>query len=205
MNMNTKEINSIEDIDSGQLPGFLFPKLMEINQLQITPFQEDSLGNICYYLHLNNKIRKYKSENKIIDLQDKNSIEDAFGAYEEYEEILLEPGESIIGQTFEEIGISEWLLSKLENTSSFGRVFVNHASHGFSHPGHGINAPLRIMVELTNLGKHTVKIYPAKMVDGKIVGTEVMRMYIEKLPYKAEIYEKRSANYKLKMDNTDKS
>lgn len=198
-----EEFSSIEQISSGQIPGFLFPKLMGLEELRISPFDENSLGNICYYLHLNNKFRMFKDPAPTIDLQDKESIENAFTEYKEFEKITLKPGESIIGQTFEKIGLSEWLLGKLENTSSFGRVFINHASHGFSHPGHGMPEPVQIMLELTNLGASDVVLYPAKIINGKVTGTEVMRLYIDKLSYKAMPYLKKSTDYKLKMDKTD--
>lgn len=200
-----EKISSIEGIQSGHLPGYFFPKLINLSQIKIEPFSENSLGNICYYLHFNNLYRKFNNSQELIDLKSENSIEDAFDLYEECDELVLNPGESVIAQTFEKIGISNWLLAKLENTSALGRVFLNHASHGYSHPGHGINEPIRIMLELTNLGKKKIKIQSAKIVDGQVVGTEAMRMYIEKLPYPTDEYKSTGSVHKLKMNNLDLS
>ena len=200
-----EKISSIEDIKAGHLPSYFFPKLMELDQLKIEPLSRNSLGNICYYLHFNNLYRKFNNNEEAIDLNSKNSIEDAFDSYEECDELVLNPGESVIAQTFEKIGISNWLLAKLENTSALGRVFLNHASHGYSHPGHGIDEPIRIMLELTNPGKKKINIQSAKIVDGQVIGTEAMRMYVEKLPYPTDEYKSTASVHKLKMNNLDLS
>lgn len=97
------------------------------------------------------------------------------------------------------------MLCNLENTSALGRVLLNHASHGFIHPGHGINEPFRLMIELTNLGERTVELVPAYIENEKVIGPDAFRLYVEKLPYPAEEYKAGSAVAKLKMDKTDKS
>lgn len=198
-------IKSIDDIAPGHLPGFFFPKLIELGHLIIEPFSDKSLANICYYLHFNNKFRKPKRGSEQIDLLSKESIEDAFEPYVELERYLLEPGQSVIGQTYEKVGISEWLLCKLENPSPLGRVFLNHASHGFLHPGHGIKEPFHLMVELTNLGQRPVEIVPAHLEEGVVKGPEVLRMYVEKLPYPAQEYRYGSSIPRLRMDGRDRS
>lgn len=73
----------------------------------IDPFSEDSLANICYYLHFNNRFRRAKSGVEPIQLLSKESIENAFEPYGEIERFLLEPGKSVIAQTYEKVGISE--------------------------------------------------------------------------------------------------
>jgi deoxycytidine triphosphate deaminase len=205
MNKIVSKIKTIDDIKPGHLPGYFFPKLIELGHLKIEPFSQDSLGNICYYLHFNNLFRKFTNKKEIVDLANPQSIEDSYNLYKEYDEIILKPGESIIGQSYEKIGLSNWLLAKLENTSALGRVFLNHASHGFSHPNHGIDEPHRLMLELTNLSQKNIKIHTAKNINGKIVGTEAMRVYIEKLPYPTEEYKQTISMHKLKMDKEDKS
>lgn len=198
-------IKSIDDIQPGKLPGYMFPKLIELGELRIEPFSPNCLANICYYLHFNNKFRKPKFSRTPIDLSSKDSIEAAFDPYVEMEHYVLEPGQSVIAQTFEKLGISKWLLCKMENPSALGRVFLNHASHGYMHPGHGIDKPIQLMIELTNLGVKSVDIVPARIVDGKVIGPDAFRFYVEKLPYPAEDYKPGSAVPKLHMDGTDKS
>lgn len=199
------KILNVEDIKSGKLPGKFFPKLLEMGEVIIRPFDTDSLGNICYYLHFNNLFRRPVNDDVAINLLSKDSINSAFHPYEEMDKYVLMPGKSVICQTYEQLGLSEWFLAKLENTSSFGRVFLNQASHGYMHPGHGIKKPFRIMVELTNLGEKPIEILPAKIIDGKIVGPQCMRLYIEKLNYKAEEYKSTSIVPKLKMNRKDGS
>ncbi|NCN86493.1 hypothetical protein GW932_01560 [archaeon] len=202
--MNLDDIK-LTQIKSGRLPGYFFPKLIELGHLKIEPFNENSLGNISYYLHFNNKFREPIVGNEPINLLDKNSIDSAFHPYKEMESYILHPGKSVIAQTYEKVGCSEWFLCKLENTSALGRVLLNHASHGFLHPGHGINEPFNMMIELTNLGEKPVIIQSAKMENGKIIGPDSFRFYVEKLPYPATDYKSVSNVSKLKMDNSDKS
>ncbi len=185
------------NIKTGQLPGYFFPKLIKMGELIINPFNKDSLGNICYYLHFNNRFRKPVKNNTPVNLLSKESINNAFEPYEEMDDYVLMPKESVIAQTHEKVGISRWFLAKLENTSSLGRVFINQASHGYLHPGHGIKEPFRLMIEITNLSEKPIRIIPEK--------TQCMRMYLEKLPYKAVEYESVSSVPKLKMNIGDKS
>ena len=200
-----ENINSIEEIKSGKIPGYFFPKLIELGELIISPFSENSLGNICYYLHFNNKFRKPIKGTDSINLSSKDSIESSFTPYEEMEKYILEPGRSVIAQTYEKVGVSKWLLCKMENTSQLGRVFLNHASHGYLHPGHGIEKSFHLMIELTNLGEKSIEIIPAYQNEEKIIGPESFRFYVEKLAYPANEYVPGSFVPKLKMNEKDGS
>ena len=191
-----ESVKSVDDITPGQLPGYFFPKLIEFGHLIIDPFEERSTQNICYYLHLGRRFRKPRAVSSPIDPLSKTSIEEAFEPYQEFDEYILEPNRSIIGQTMECLGISDQFLAKLENTTQLGRIFINHASHGFIHPGHGISDPFQLMVELTNLGAAPVKLTP---------GLPIFRMYLEKLAYPADEFRNAGIAPKLKMDSTDKS
>jgi deoxycytidine triphosphate deaminase len=197
--------DSFEEVLPGKLPGWMFPSLLSWGQLRIEPFDDHCLANICYYLHFNNQFRWPKRGIEVIDLTSKESIEDAFEPYQTRDKIVLAPGASVIAQTYERVGISESLLSKIENTSALGRVFLNHASHGYIHPGHGIKEPFRLMIELTNLGGRCVEIVPAHMDGDKVVGPDAFRLYVEKLPYQATPYVPGSAVAKLKMNAQDRS
>jgi deoxycytidine triphosphate deaminase len=198
-------IHSVQDILPGHLPGYIFPKLIALGHLRIEPFDPQSCTNICYFLHFNNRFMIPKSGREIINPLSKNSIDDAFFPYEEKDEHILPPGGSVIAQTFEKVGLSSWFLAKLENTSELGRILVNHASHGFLHPGHGIKQPFQLMIELTNLGNRSVRLQPAKFIDERIIGPEVFRLFIEKLPYEAPEYKEIAIVPKLRMDEKDTS
>ncbi len=192
-----QDIKSFDNIKPGQLPGFFFPKLIEFGALIIEPFDPNSLGNICYYLHLGKRFRKPKNGKILINPLSKESIEEAFESYQEFDSYILKPRQSVIAQSAERLGLSNELLAKIENTTELGRIFLNHASHGFIHPGHGIKKPFQLMIELTNLGTRPVKLLP---------GLHVFRMYIEKLAYPAIDYSRGiNKTPKLKMDNTDRS
>lgn len=191
-----KGIRSFEDIKPGQLPGYFFPKLIELGVLIIKPFDPDSLANICYYLHLGERLRKPRAGQVLINPLSKESIEEAFEPYQEFDSYILKPGQSVIAQSSEQLGISDGLLAKIENTTQLGRIFLNHASHGFIHPGHGITKPFQLMIELTNLGARPVKLVP---------GLQVFRMYLEKLAYPAPDYSSKGKTPKLKMNRGDRS
>jgi deoxycytidine triphosphate deaminase len=198
-------IHTVQDILPGHLPGYMFPKLIELQHLHIEPFNPVSCTNICYLLHFNNRFMTPKPGREIINPLRKESINDAFFPYEERDVYILPPGESVIAQTYEKVGLSSWFLAKLENTSELGRLLLNHASHGYLHPGHGISEPFQLMLELTNLGKRSVRLQPAKEIEGKIVGPEAMRLFIEKLPYEAPDYKEITSVPKLRMDKEDRS
>lgn len=191
-------IHSVNDIKTGRLPGYFFEKLIEIGQLIINPFDDKAVGNVCYYLHLGTCFRVQRAGGAIIDPFSKESIEAAFEPYVELRSFVLEPGKSVIAQSQELLGVSTWFELKLENTTELGRIFLNHASHGFIHPGHGIEDPFQLMVELTNLGNIPVQLTP---------GLPIFRMYIEKLAYEALGFysDKTVTTPKLRMDEKDRS
>ncbi len=199
------DISLIEDIKPGMLPGYFFPKLIKMGHLKIDPYYPDQQGNICYYLHFNNVSRRLKRRGCRIDLNSEESVEAAYKKAKTAEFLTIKPGESIIAQTYEKLGLSNWLAAKMENTTTLGRIFLNHASHGYMHPGHGYKEPAQLMIELTNLGKRTAVLQPAVEEGGQIYGSQAFRFYIEKLPYPAVPYTHGSKNARLKMNESDKS
>lgn len=200
-----RSIKSIEDVKAGIQPGYMIRKLMELGELKIVHFDEAYLTNMNYKLHFNNKFRTPKEQSKPIDLSSEESIDASFYPYAQKDAYLLRPLESVICQTFEKVGLSTYLLAKLENTTQLGRVFINHSAHGSINAGHGVKEPFNIMVEITNLGRSPVKLEAARLIDGKIIGPECFRMYIEKIPYPAEDYKRISFSKTLKMDASDRS
>jgi len=199
------KIKSIDDVLPGTQAGYMILRLIELGELKISPFDEGYLTNMNYKLHFNNKFRTPKEESKPIDLSSAESIEASFYPYAEKDVHILKPMESVICQSFEKVGLSTYLIARLENTTQLGRVFINHSAHGCVNAGHGVNEPFNIMVEITNLGRSPVRLEAAKLIDGKIVGPECFRMYIEKIPYPAEDYKRISFSKTLRMDASDRS
>lgn len=70
---------------------------------------------------------------------------------------VLHPGEFVLGCTFERVGLPAGIVGQLNGKSSLGRLgIIVHATAGFIDPGN----VLRPTLELHNIGKLPVKLYP---------------------------------------------
>jgi dCTP deaminase len=105
-----------------------------------------------------------------IDARDPRSVED----YTETVEIapgegfVLQPGEFALGSTFERVRIPPDLVARVEGRSSIGRLaVVVHATAGFIDPGF----EGRITLELSNLGRCAVKLYPGMRISQVVFHT----------------------------------
>ncbi|MFW6067228.1 MAG: dCTP deaminase [Myxococcota bacterium] len=98
-----------------------------------------------------------------IDARDPRSVEE----YTETIEIpegggfVLQPGEFALGSTLERVRVPPDLVARVEGRSSIGRLaVVVHATAGFIDPGF----EGRITLELSNLGRCAVKLYPGMRI-----------------------------------------
>lgn len=77
------------------------------------------------------------------------------------EAFTLHPGEFVLGSTHEWVRIPDDLVARVEGRSSIGRLaVVVHATAGFIDPGF----EGRITLELSNLGRVAVKLYPGMRI-----------------------------------------
>jgi dCTP deaminase len=77
------------------------------------------------------------------------------------EGFILHPGEFVLGSTREHVRIPDDLVARVEGRSSIGRLaVVVHATAGFVDPGYAG----RITLELSNLGRVAVKLYPGMRI-----------------------------------------
>jgi dCTP deaminase len=77
------------------------------------------------------------------------------------EPFILHPGEFVLGSTYEVIGLSDSLASRLEGKSSLGRLgLVTHSTAGFIDPGFSGHVTL----ELSNLANLPIKLYPGMKI-----------------------------------------
>jgi len=80
---------------------------------------------------------------------------------EEGQSFALHPGEFALGSTIERVHVPPDLVARVEGRSSIGRLaVVVHATAGFIDPG--FNG--RITLELSNLGRVAVKLYPGMRI-----------------------------------------
>jgi len=69
---------------------------------------------------------------------------------------ILHPGEFALGATYEEVGVGNDVVGRLEGKSSLGRLgIIIHATAGYLDPGN----KLKLTLELTNIGSLPVKLY----------------------------------------------
>ena len=80
---------------------------------------------------------------------------------EDGEAFVLHPGEFALGSTYERVKIPNDLVARVEGRSSIGRLaVVVHATAGFVDPGF----EGQITLELSNLGRCAVKLYPGMRI-----------------------------------------
>lgn len=84
------------------------------------------------------------------------------------EPFILHPGEFVLGSTIEWVKIPADLVARVEGRSSIGRLaVVVHATAGFIDPGF----EGRITLELSNLGRVAVKLFPGMRVSQVVFHT----------------------------------
>ena len=132
-------------------------------ELQIQPASID--------LRLGPKFVVYKLPHvPCIDARDPNSIT---GYTEEIvipenEGFVLQPGEFALGSTYERVKVPNDLVARVEGRSSIGRIaIVVHATAGFIDPGF----EGEITLELSNLGRCAVKLYPGMRISQVVFHT----------------------------------
>lgn len=81
---------------------------------------------------------------------------------------ILHPGEFVLGTTLEWVKIPDDLVARVEGRSSIGRLaIVVHATAGFIDPGF----EGQITLELSNLGRVAVKLYPGSRISQLVFHT----------------------------------
>lgn len=81
---------------------------------------------------------------------------------------ILQPGEFALGSTLERVSVPHDLVARVEGRSSIGRIaIVVHATAGFIDPGFDGE----ITLELSNLGRCAVKLYPGMRISQVVFHT----------------------------------
>jgi dCTP deaminase len=105
-----------------------------------------------------------------IDPRDRGSVDTYTETVvvEEGEAFVLHPGEFALGSTRERVSVPPDLVARVEGRSSIGRLaVVVHATAGFIDPGFDG----RITLELSNLGRLPVKLYPGMRISQVVFHT----------------------------------
>lgn len=153
----------------------------------IEPFYADFLNSDCYYCHLGNKFYIPKKQNQIIDISDPDLNASDYFDYVEKEEIILDPGEFILGETYEKLGSNTENMIRLYNTTSLARWGIFHAGLGFVNAGCGFQDPIKLTVELCNMFPYPIRLRSTiEQGDTIIFGTEILKICIVPLSSKAD-------------------
>lgn len=162
-------------------------KMIKEKQIIIDPYFEDFQGPNCYYCHLGNKYYKSKQVKNIIDIENLDDAKQYFELFENQDEIILKPGEFILTETFEYLGVDKAHIIRLYNTTTLARWGIYHAGLGFVNAGCGYKEPIKITLELINLSKNELRLKCTNIKD-KIIdyGTEVLKICIVPLSSEAE-------------------
>lgn len=150
-------------------------KLLNSGELKIDPFIEDFLGPNLYYCHLGNHFLRPTQGGPVNPL--KQDMSGEFDKLVTEKEVVLKPGEFILAETFERVGVSEGFLIRLFNSSSLARCGITQAALGMVNPGCGKKSPVRVTLELVNNFPRDVVLTPTRVTDEYIEwGTLCMKI-----------------------------
>lgn len=146
----------------------------------ITPFNSKQVNPNSYDVTLFNEIKRHKPSKYIVDIYNKESIDDAFfnEVFNEY--IVLMPGEKILGSTNEYISLSNGFVASIEGKSSLSRLFLTiHQTGGWIDTGFEGN----ITLEIENGLERPIRLYK----DMKIAQLVFFKVSKCDIPYNEKI------------------
>lgn len=149
-------ILSDKDIKDHLKNGIIVIKPLENPDMQIQPSSVD--------LRIGNEFKGFKIIHKpYINPMDKSDIDSYMESVHinENEPFIIHPGEFALATTHEVVKLPDNLVARVEGRSSIGRLGITmHVTAGYVDPGfHG-----KITLELSNVGKMPVAIYPRQRV-----------------------------------------
>ncbi len=130
---------------------------LKSKDIQIKPFNKDCMQPASYDLHLDKHFLVFDT-NKHAVIDPKKPID---GMMKEVqirgdEPFVLHPGQFALGLIFEETGVSESYVGRLEGKSSVGRMgLLIHVTAGFLDPGN----KLKMTLELHNTAELPILLY----------------------------------------------
>jgi len=141
-------------------------KRLKVGDLVVEPLDDPDMQiqPASIDLRLDNEFIVYRlSHVACIDPRDPETVQRYTQSHmvPEDDAFILHPGEFMLGSTRERVEIPDDLVARVEGRSSIGRLaVVVHATAGFIDPGF----EGRITLELSNLGRVAVKLYPGMRV-----------------------------------------
>lgn len=123
----------------------------------IRPFHRKYIQPASVDLHLDRHFLVFNTvENFVIDVKDPAENLMAPVEISEKKPFILHPGEFALGLLYEETGVSDRFVGRLEGKSSLGRLgLIIHTTAGYLDPGNS----LKMTLELFNAGRLPIKLY----------------------------------------------
>jgi len=128
-------------------------EMVSAGKLRLMPFILENIQPASIDLRLDALIKVFKSGYVLTPEEDNKAFFDERKIDKEY---LLQPGELILGQTLEEIGIPRECNAHIHNRSSLARLGLNVAMASYINPGYAGRLPIVIK----NNGPLPVKLVP---------------------------------------------
>ena len=127
-------------------------------EIVIKPFDKKAVGSASLDLSLGNTILVYKKDGKVIDTKDLSKCVDMVKLeFKDEEQIILQPGDFILGVTLEEVELPASIAARVDGRSSLGRLgLAIHSTAGHVDPGF----KGKIVLEMSNVGIKPIALYP---------------------------------------------
>ncbi len=124
--------------------------------LSINPFDEKLLQPSSYDVALASQFRLFQNHKiSFVDVRKKQDITDIIDVGKTGE-LMIHPGQFVLGNTMEHFVIPKYLAAKLEGRSSLGRLgLIIHATAGYVDPGFSG----QLTFEISNISNLPIKIY----------------------------------------------
>lgn len=132
-------------------------KEIQGGNIVVSPFRKTCVQPASVDLHLDKHFLVFNTtENFVIDVKD--PTENLMKAVDisAAKPFILHPGEFALGLLYEETGVSDRFVGRLEGKSSLGRLgLIIHTTAGYLDPGNS----LKMTLELFNAGRLPIKLY----------------------------------------------
>ena len=130
---------------------------MKKGEIRVSPFSRKNLQPASVDLHLDKEFLLFnRNENFLIDI--KKPAKNLMNSVEitPRQPFILHPKEFVLALVYEETGVSENFVGRLEGKSSLGRLgLIIHTTAGYLDPGNS----LKMTLELFNAGTLPIKLY----------------------------------------------
>jgi len=130
---------------------------LRLGKISVTPYQPEYVQPASIDLHLDRTFLIFDTVNHhFIDVR--QPLDNLMRRVEidGDKPFILHPGEFALGATYEEVGVGNDVVGRLEGKSSLGRLgIIIHATAGYLDPGNR----LKLTLELSNIGSLPVMLF----------------------------------------------